>query len=460
VAPVYDDKRVDTIIVLPETIKRPAATSPFKRESLALGAIWAIGGNAVYSACQWALLVVLVRLGDPENVGQFALGLAVSAPIALLFSLSLRTVQATDASRNFYFRDYLGLRLLSTTIAFALIFGIAVAGNFSRTTAIVLVAVGLSKSIESIIDIFYGLFQLNERMSWVSQSLAYRGIAGLLAASISMLITRNSAISILSITLVWLSIFLLVDLPRSRSLATADLNENQFGGPENEKSAGLKPAFERQAMVALLVIALPFGLSTAVNSLIVNVPRYFVQNSLGEDRLGVFVALTYVIVAGTTVIAAISQAAMPRLSRYHAQADYPAFRSLFSRLLYIGTGIGAATIVTGWFFGAKALRLIYGSEYSGESRVFFWLCVSGAIFYVGYFLDIAVFAAQKFRIMLPLNLVSIAVAFAGCFFLVPEHGLLGAAWALLASALTLNLLEAYILIGILGRLKGGRNVSK
>ena len=39
---------------------------------------WTFAGNAVYAACQWGMLVVLAKLGSPEMIGQFTLGLAVS----------------------------------------------------------------------------------------------------------------------------------------------------------------------------------------------------------------------------------------------------------------------------------------------------------------------------------------------------------------------------------------------
>ena len=38
---------------------------------------WTLAGNVAYAACQWAMLVVLAKLGTPEKVGQFVLGLAV-----------------------------------------------------------------------------------------------------------------------------------------------------------------------------------------------------------------------------------------------------------------------------------------------------------------------------------------------------------------------------------------------
>lgn len=88
------------------------ATVPTR--SLRLNFSWTIMGNVVYSGTQWGILVLLARLGNPEAVGQFSLGLAITAPIMLFASLQLRAVQATDARLQFQFRDYAGLRILNT----------------------------------------------------------------------------------------------------------------------------------------------------------------------------------------------------------------------------------------------------------------------------------------------------------------------------------------------------------
>src|SRR3984957_8650959 len=93
--------------------------------SLWLNFSWTIVGNVVYAGAQWGILVLLARLGNPEAVGQFSLGLAITAPIMLFASLQLRAIQATDARLQFQFRDYAGLRILMTIVAACLILAIS-----------------------------------------------------------------------------------------------------------------------------------------------------------------------------------------------------------------------------------------------------------------------------------------------------------------------------------------------
>src|SRR5438552_1829564 len=89
--------------------------------SLRANICWSLVGNIVYATCQWIALIVLAKLGSAEAVGQFALGLALTAPIMLFANLQLAALQATDAAREYRFGHYLALRLVTTGLGLAVI---------------------------------------------------------------------------------------------------------------------------------------------------------------------------------------------------------------------------------------------------------------------------------------------------------------------------------------------------
>jgi hypothetical protein len=59
-----------------EVVSQPAHGLSLRRNFA-----WTVLGNVTYAACQWGMLVALAKLGSPEMVGQFALGLAIGAPV-------------------------------------------------------------------------------------------------------------------------------------------------------------------------------------------------------------------------------------------------------------------------------------------------------------------------------------------------------------------------------------------
>jgi O-antigen/teichoic acid export membrane protein len=108
---------------------------------------WTLVGNVVYAACQWGMLVVLAKLGSREIVGQFTLGLAVTAPVLMLANLQLRAVQVTDARHEYCFGDYLGLRLITTGLALLVIVLITVVAGYRWETSLIILVVGLAKAV-------------------------------------------------------------------------------------------------------------------------------------------------------------------------------------------------------------------------------------------------------------------------------------------------------------------------
>src|SRR5260370_42298547 len=112
---------------------------------------------------------VLAKLGTPQLVGEFALALAITAPIVIGAGLSLRSVQVTDAASEYPFGDYLLVRLLTTAAAGGVIVGIVWFSDYGWHTAAIIFGVGLAKSFESVRDIFYGLLQ----QPWKKDTIAF-----------------------------------------------------------------------------------------------------------------------------------------------------------------------------------------------------------------------------------------------------------------------------------------------
>src|SRR5690349_3913529 len=166
--------------------------------------VWILTGNVVYAVCQWGMIVALAKLGSSVMIGQFSLALAIATPVLMFTNLHLRAVQATDAQRFYSFTEYLELRLVMTLTAMLVIAGIIWCGHYERRTAMVIVAVALAKGIETLSDIHYGLFQLNDRLDQTGQSLMLRGLLSVVALSAGLYLTRDVFYACIGLALVWL----------------------------------------------------------------------------------------------------------------------------------------------------------------------------------------------------------------------------------------------------------------
>src|SRR2546423_943822 len=118
------------------------------------GVMWSVVGNTCYAACQCAMLIVLAKLGNPQMVGLFALGLAISGPIFLLANLQIRAIQSTDVAGDHHFGEYLGLRVITSATALIVVYCITLIAGYCGEIQRVALAVGVFKAIEAVSDVF------------------------------------------------------------------------------------------------------------------------------------------------------------------------------------------------------------------------------------------------------------------------------------------------------------------
>jgi O-antigen/teichoic acid export membrane protein len=374
--------------------------------------VWTLAGYVVYAACQWGMLVTLAKLGTAEMVGQFALGLAITAPVIMFTNLQLRTVLATDTRGEYPFAGYLGLRLCCTLLALASIAAIAFLGHMRPETYPAVMLVGIAKAIESISDVHYGQLQQKERMERIAKSLIAKGILSLAVFWAVVYPTRSLVAALVCLILVWVLMLVAYDMRSTQRVWT-------------------RPCFRRDVLASLARRSLPLGIMAMLVSLNANIPRYFVEAHLGPAALGIFAALTYPMIAGTYVATALGQAALPVLARHFVAGEGIAgpFQDLLLRVSSTGVLLGGAGVLLSVIAGRPLLALLYRPEYARHAGVLVWLAVAAGLNYVATFLNAGVTATRNFRV-LTLPYIVHALAAAGLSaVLVSRAGLMGAAWA-------------------------------
>ncbi|MCR4412030.1 MAG: oligosaccharide flippase family protein [Thermoguttaceae bacterium] len=385
---------------------------------------WTFLGNCVYAGCQWGMVIALAKLGTVEMLGQFALGLAVSAPVMLLASLHLRGLQATDVAREFAFADYLGLRLASTAAALGVI--ALIGWVVSPRSAPVVLAVGLSKAVESLSDVIFGLFQQRERMDRVARSAMLKGPLSLVAFTAALAAGGSLVGAVLALAAVWTAVLVGYDLPAARrELARAG------------RHGRLVPRFHPPTLRRLFRLAAPLGVVMFLLSLQSNLPRFFLGWYWGERELGIFAAMAWFVAIGTQVMTALGQSASPRLARHWAEGDRAAFHRLVRRLLAVGAAAGTLGVATAAVFGRPLLGALYRPEYAGHPAVFVCVMGAGGLLYLNSVLGFAATASRRIAGQPVVLGACVTLSLAACAALVPPWGMLGGALAMLATAAAL-----------------------
>jgi O-antigen/teichoic acid export membrane protein len=285
--------------------------------SLRKNFLWNFVGNAVAGACQWAMLMVIAKLGTPEMVGKYSLGIAICLPVVMFTNLQLRVIQATDAHNKYLFGEYLGLRLLTVILAWIIIAGLVGVSGYHRDTVMVILVIGLAKGFDSISDIFYGLAQKYERMDRIAISMMLRGLLSLFGMGLGIYLTSQVFWGVVGLATAWGLVMLIYDLQTGRYiLKMMALEPLGAAKAEEARKDSIRPHWGLATITRLARLALPLGLVMMLMSLNNNVPRYFIQHSFGDRELGIFSALASITGMGIIFIYALGHSASPRLAKY------------------------------------------------------------------------------------------------------------------------------------------------
>ena len=387
---------------------------------------WTFIGNTINAASWFAMTIVLAKLGSPEHVGQFALGLAATAPIFMFATLRLRDVQATDTQQEYLFGDYFALRMTTTVLALLVVAGVAFVSGYELEMALVILAHGASKASEAISDAFYGLFMQQERLDRIAKSMIIKGPLSLIGLGLGFYLTGSVFWGVIGLTLARAVIMVGYDIRN----AALSLNPSQKLIAHIIPTDLPRPRWDRATLTKLIGLTLPLGFVTMLISFNSNIPRYFIEGHLGAYQLGIFAAIASFQKVAPTVVQALGRSASPRLAKYYAANKAKAFRKLTFRLIGIGVLLGGAGVLVALVAGRYILTLFYGPEYA-LPWLFGWVMLGAGIDYVATMLLFVITSARYFRIQLPLQLLTTGAVALACFWLIPSLGLEGAALALI-----------------------------
>jgi O-antigen/teichoic acid export membrane protein len=374
-----------------------------------------LASNVVLAASQWALLVLITKLGTSELLGAYAFALALVTPIAMFSHLNLRSVLATDVAGHHPFGDYLAVRLATTAIGLAVMAAVALAAERGWESAAVIMALGVALSAENVSDVYYGLLQRRERMDQIAYSVTARGILSVAGLGAALWTTGSLLWAAVALAAVRIGLLLAYDMPVA--------------------SAG--ESMERTGMgveAGILRTSLPLGAVLMLIALTSNLPRYAIEQKLGAGALGAFAAVASLMTVGSTAVNALGQAATPRLARYHSAGDRAAFGRLAWQLVGMALLLGAAGVATAVVIGPWFLGWIYRPAYAAYAGLLVWVMAAGIGTYTAGALGYVITSTRRFAPQAPLHAAVAVSAGIASWLLVPRWGLSGAALALAIAA--------------------------
>lgn len=377
---------------------------------------WTFIGSLIYALSQWLLIVILAKLGSAEIVGQFSLGLAITAPIILFSNMQLRNIIATDSTNEYQFSEYLGTRIILLMIGLFVIVLFVSIGAYNLTVSSVIILVGISKVFESLSDLTHGYFQKIERMDYAGKSLIYKAFSSIIAFSLIFYFTKKLNYALIGLIIAWVLRLFLYDLKYTKKYVSIIPQISNFK--------------------KIVVFSLPLGLFSILNSVNTNIPRYFLEGFIGLEELGYFSAISYILVVGNLLIRPLSLVAAPRLAKSFQENKLRKYLKILGILMLSGIFIGVIVLVIVYNFGENILSIVYGKDYGNYTNIFLIL-ISGSVFnYLTKFINTAIVATRRFRFQPLVIFITLIIGLISSILLIPKFGIIGAAYVTLISFIT------------------------
>lgn len=368
-------------------------------------------GNAVFAASQWAVLILIAKLGNNVMLGQYALALAIVTPVMQFSQLNLQAVLATDIAGAHPFGDYLAVRLGTIALGLAVVCAITLVSRCQWPVPAAVLLLSIALSVDNLSNIFYGVVQRRERMDLIAWSLAARGLMSAGSLGLTLWLTHSLLAGIAALAAARTTVLVVYDRPIS-----------SVGRPL--RTSGLR------AQLDVFCTSLPLGIVLMLIALAINFPRYAIEQKLGTAALGSFAAVASFLTAGSTIVNALGQSALPRLARYFTERDLRRFWRLTYQLAGLAFLLGAGGIVAASLLGRPLLATVYRPAYGAYAGLLAWIMVAGLLSYVSGILGYVITSARVFVAQTPVLASAACTSAIVSWTLVPRMGLNGGAVAL------------------------------
>lgn len=410
----------------------PAPDSAPHRPPLTHGVALVALGNGLFNVARIAVIALLAKFTTPDFVGAFHAATAWSTPIILLLGLELRPVLISDAGNQLPFAVYRRLRNLGLGVALLVLCGETIrqgiTSNLAPQVLVLTAAVWGGRWALASAELYWGLFQKQERLGRIALSNALRGLAMILPLLIATLAARR-----------WLGISDTTSLARIAAGAIA-LHVGLWlligYGIDRPAARGLPPAAPVTArqLRTLLYQALPLGVVALLVNLCDNVPRLIIDHQPdGAAALGYFGTLAQIPLAAQFLMVQVGTASSNRLAQYR-YSDPARFHRLFLRLTATAGILGLAIFLVGWLAGPWLLRVLFTADYARHSQSFLIMVTAQCVILFGSIFGFVATQMRYFWRQVPLQLALLSTTWVAAAWLIPGDPVRGGAWTMLIRA--------------------------
>ena len=164
-------------------------------------------GNAIFSFVKWLILILIVRLTTPEQVGSYTFSVALTTPILLCANMRIRLRYVVED--DLHFNDLRVLRniLNITSLIIIIVIGFLVYPGY--LSLMILVAINKILDLQS--ELYYAVFHKKQNFRVISFMQIGKSLLIIVPFFLVVLISKNVILALITQSLMQLLWLILVE---------------------------------------------------------------------------------------------------------------------------------------------------------------------------------------------------------------------------------------------------------
>lgn len=379
-------------------------------KSLKANMLWNSAGSIYYSGCQWLITVLVARLSTSfEAAGSLAVAMSISNIFAQIGLFRIRSYQVSDVHEEVSSGEYVGFRLITISLGFAITVIYMVVSCAPNSYASVLLYL-VFRAGDVFIDVLHGIDQQHYRMDYCGKSMLMRSTLFLIAFAGGMMLFNQLEAALLGMVLFTYPI-IIYDL-RAAS-----------------KFSSVIPTMSATRFRELFSECLPAVLGMALCSLVVTYSRQYLGIIDGESALGVYSTVCTPIVIIQACVNYVYAPLLGMYAEYFEGYQKREFMSLLLKTLLMVTGFFIVCSLGFVLFGKNLFGFVFGPEIEKNADLIYaGLVASMMTALVAFFSDLLI-ALRDMRGCLMGNLAACAVSFPMTWYFVENFSMNGVSLA-------------------------------
>ena len=161
--------------------------------------IWNTIGGLINAFQSVIILMVLTRSLDMEYAGIFTIAWAIANLVITIGKYGVRNYQVTDVNEKYSFNDYFSNRVIVSIlmIIFTCIYVcfLSISNQYAFDKTVIVFLMCYLKLIDSVEDVFHGMYQQHERLDVASKCMSIRLILSTVCLCVCSIIFKDLLIS-------------------------------------------------------------------------------------------------------------------------------------------------------------------------------------------------------------------------------------------------------------------------